>query len=1139
MRAPVLPSFLLFLCLTVSMVSSSWAYMALLRQGTDTTEVANAGDAHGRALAAGDFDGDGYDDLAMAAPDESNGLSNLAVHGGVVIAYGSPAGLTHTGADWISVGDLGVDDVRFGRSLAAADFDQDGYDDLAVGLPYVDLIGPTRVDAGQVWIYYGSPSGLQLAHGTVLDQGVVTGAAIEDGDLFGWSLATGFFDADTFPDLAVGAIGEDGGAGVVFYFYGAAAGMTATGSGWSKLADLGDVSEPNAWLGYALTSDDFDGNGFDDLAVSAPKKTVASLTTAGRVYVIYSTASGVDDTFVDIYDALGLGLEAQNDAYFGWSLSSGNYWTLKSSRDLAIGEPQFDVSGAVDAGRAIVLRFDPPPTIATATAGTNSADVGRAKATPADINILRQGVNGNESREAGDQFGYALASGQFEGDALDELAVSAPFEDITLPGLGNLFDSGALTIFEGNPLGPIVFNNLWSGTNVSTQNDHPLGGEKLGQALCFGDFEDGTREALAIGAPGRDYEDFLDGGTDIDGAGAVYIAAPWRQPVGRPHRSSVVLDCDGNLAYAQRPFDLVNPASTTKTLTTLLSCEAIAADPQLANYLYTVDWARSPNIGGSLVPLYFQEKMIFSDLMKTFMTRSGNDAGYALADIMTGETAVWSSYTGTLPGFATTMNNRLAQIGLSPATTMTNPSGMDYGFDPDHRTSAMDWVELARAAMSDNCVRTVVGEPCWTVPRDVPSGLEGWLNLNAVPIQTEFCNGFVNGLRSGGFPANGVKGGSTPSAQKTGLGSATALGGEVYAAWFGVRKKDDPEGAVAGSNSATGRELLQVGRSRCEANDFAPPPPGPAEPFAKLEGLSSVVGEAMASCFDLSDEPQSGVDPADVRLFLQTRGTPTQAANLRMALDRTSTVDCRVGETIAFNYTKVQTHEGLRIQNMGASAADLSVVASHPRSATWVFNLPPGSSAEIPSTIVGGQTFDLSLTNLSSVSDAELALHDLGVTFSATLGVASPETFDAALTRTGGTFSADQLCVYAAGQDPSGSTIVDLSVHGGSQSTTVPGDDGVPGAGRTLRLETFPNPFNPATTLRFSVPRQATVEVAVFDVAGRRIRTLVAGEVVVAGWHEQKWDGRDATGALVASGVYHVRVAIEGDAVTRRVVLLK
>ncbi len=47
------------------------AYMAVLRQGTDSTEVANAGDAHGQAVATGDFNNDGFDDIAMAAPDES------------------------------------------------------------------------------------------------------------------------------------------------------------------------------------------------------------------------------------------------------------------------------------------------------------------------------------------------------------------------------------------------------------------------------------------------------------------------------------------------------------------------------------------------------------------------------------------------------------------------------------------------------------------------------------------------------------------------------------------------------------------------------------------------------------------------------------------------------------------------------------------------------------------------------------------------------------------------------------------------------------------------------------------------------------------------------------------------------------
>jgi hypothetical protein len=83
-----------------------------------------------------------------------------------------------------------------------------------------------------------------------------------------------------------------------------------------------------------------------------------------------------------------------------------------------------------------------------------------------------------------------------------------------------------------------------------------------------------------------------------------------------------------------------------------------------------------------------------------------------------------------------------------------------------------------------------------------------------------------------------------------------------------------------------------------------------------------------------------------------------------------------------------------------------------------------------------------------------------------------------------------------------------------------------------------PNPFNPTTTIAYSLREGGTTELAIFNVAGRRVRTLVEG-FVSAGDHEVRWDGLDDRGAAVASGVYFSRLRA-GDALeTRRMVLVK
>jgi len=82
-------------------------------------------------------------------------------------------------------------------------------------------------------------------------------------------------------------------------------------------------------------------------------------------------------------------------------------------------------------------------------------------------------------------------------------------------------------------------------------------------------------------------------------------------------------------------------------------------------------------------------------------------------------------------------------------------------------------------------------------------------------------------------------------------------------------------------------------------------------------------------------------------------------------------------------------------------------------------------------------------------------------------------------------------------------------------------------------LDPYPNPFNPAVTISFEMPQSASVELAIFDLAGRRIDTLFAGELA-AGVHFFDWRAPD-----LASGTYFCRVVGGGQTVTRPVTLLK
>jgi hypothetical protein len=108
-----------------------------------------------------------------------------------------------------------------------------------------------------------------------------------------------------------------------------------------------------------------------------------------------------------------------------------------------------------------------------------------------------------------------------------------------------------------------------------------------------------------------------------------------------------------------------------------------------------------------------------------------------------------------------------------------------------------------------------------------------------------------------------------------------------------------------------------------------------------------------------------------------------------------------------------------------------------------------------------------------------------------------------------------------------------------SDPETVTGTPGNATQARFAMHQNVPNPFNPSTEILFDVPRAGSrVTIAIYDVAGRRIRTLTS-DVWTAGSHRVTWDGRDDGGAQVASGVYFYRMRAPSFDTTRKLVLIR
>jgi hypothetical protein len=407
-----------------------------------------ADDFFGQALAVGDFDGDGFMDLAVGIPEED--YATIEDCGTVVILYGSGSGLSGSGTYVWYQGANGLADSieandQFGAALAAGDFDGDGYDDLAIGAPKEDLEnGPTITNAGVVHVLYGSSDGLKNTDSDYWHQNStdLEGNAGND-DLFGDALAAGDLNGDGRDDLAIGAPGDDvlgtNGAGVVNVLYGTPDGLSVTGDQmWTQgTTDVEDTHEAGDWFGDSLAMGDLNGDGYDDLAIGVPYEDLENGTTisdAGAVNVLYGTQGGLGVTGDQVWFQADIATLSESLDSFGWALAIGDF-DRDGYDDLAVGVPYEDYPATLDTGALNVLY---------GTASGLSAIVHPAQ-------IIYQGIGATDSSEEDDHFGWALAAGDFDDDGFVDLAVGAPYEDVE--NGATVVDAGAVNVLYGSSTG--------------------------------------------------------------------------------------------------------------------------------------------------------------------------------------------------------------------------------------------------------------------------------------------------------------------------------------------------------------------------------------------------------------------------------------------------------------------------------------------------------------------------------------------------------------------------------------------------------------------------------------------------------------------------------------------------------------
>ena len=404
---------------------------------TPSVVLTGAQEADEGSMAMGDINGDGFDDLIIAEPEHDGNATNS---GRVMVYYGSTQGVS-TSSDVLS-GDAANE--SFGKGMAVADFNGDGYDDLAIGSPgWNDTTANFTGVPGLVQVFLGNVSGLEAVAWWSM-----TG---EDKEQLGWSVvASETMNGDAKADLVALAYGSSeqvteskSNNGKLLIFEGSETGM-------NHLRNITQTKDGPLFGRTLAANGDLNGDGMSDLLVSNTGNFDSPLGY-GSIEIFFGGANGYNGTFDQSI------VSTLQGKLFGWSMNYLGDVNSDGYDDFMFSEP-FNTTvyragkiwayyGSADGLSSAVPSY-------TLVSGESNALLGRSFEPAGDVNedgyddvLMMQAMGGNTGKvelilgssiglrsdwellatgQIGENIGHSAATlGDLDGDGLSEIVLSS------------------------------------------------------------------------------------------------------------------------------------------------------------------------------------------------------------------------------------------------------------------------------------------------------------------------------------------------------------------------------------------------------------------------------------------------------------------------------------------------------------------------------------------------------------------------------------------------------------------------------------------------------------------------------------------------------------------------------------------